>query len=169
MLNDSNPGFQPFAYAGGLYDVDTGLVRFGARDYDAAVGRWIQSDPIGLNGGMNTYTYVGDNPVFLIDPEGLFLAAVQCAAGALGGYLAADAYIQKQNARECEKKAPSLGDTNKPLVDARNKVADAADSFSQQAAKSVAAAALLTVGGTGGALGLGCAALGIGLGIATGG
>ena len=55
------------------------------------------------------------------------------------------------------------------MVDARNKVADAADSFSQQAAKSVAAAALLTVGGTGGALGLGCAALGIGLGIATGG
>jgi hypothetical protein len=37
---DSNPGFQPFGFAGGLYDRDTKLVRFGARDYDAATGRW---------------------------------------------------------------------------------------------------------------------------------
>ena len=71
VLNDSNPGFQPFAYAGGFYDVDTGLVRFGARDYDAAVGRWIQSDPIGFQGGLDTYAYVGNNPVVYIDPWGL--------------------------------------------------------------------------------------------------
>jgi len=36
---DTNPGFQPFGYAGGLYERDTGLVRFGARDYDAETGR----------------------------------------------------------------------------------------------------------------------------------
>ncbi len=36
VTQDTNPGFQPFGYAGGLYDPDTGLVRFGARDYDAA-------------------------------------------------------------------------------------------------------------------------------------
>jgi len=71
IINDSHPGFQPFAYAGGLYDVDTGLVRFGARDYDASVGRWLQSDPIGLNGGWNTYVYVGGNPLKFIDPFGL--------------------------------------------------------------------------------------------------
>lgn len=102
VLTDSSPGFQPFAYAGGLYDVDTGLVKFGARDYDAAVGRWIQSDPIGLNGGMNTYTFVGDNPVSLTDPEGLlaFVPAAQCAAGAIGGYLAAGDFNQKQNTSE---------------------------------------------------------------------
>lgn len=70
-LNDSNPGFQPFAYAGGLYDVDTGLVRFGARDYDAAVGRWIQSDPAGLAGGVNIYGYAYQNPLYWIDPNGL--------------------------------------------------------------------------------------------------
>src|SRR5690606_18448517 len=40
VLSDSNPGFQPFGFAGGLYDWSTGLVRFGARDYDAGVGRW---------------------------------------------------------------------------------------------------------------------------------
>ena len=36
VLNDTDPGFQPFGFAGGLYDDDTGLVRFGARDYDQA-------------------------------------------------------------------------------------------------------------------------------------
>ena len=35
---DSNPGFQPFGFAGGLYDTETKLVRFGARDYDAERG-----------------------------------------------------------------------------------------------------------------------------------
>ncbi len=40
VLTDTNPGFQPFGLAGGLYDAQTGLVRFGARDYDPEVGRW---------------------------------------------------------------------------------------------------------------------------------
>ena len=48
ILNDTNPGFQPFGYAGGIYDQNTGLVRFGARDYDPRVGRYVQSDPAGV-------------------------------------------------------------------------------------------------------------------------
>lgn len=86
MLTDSNPGFQPFAYAGGLYDVDTGLVRFGARDYDAVVGRWIQGDPIGLEGGSNTYAYVLNSPLKYIDPDGLVSVLVGGSAeGSLAG------------------------------------------------------------------------------------
>ena len=50
VVYDSNPGFQPFGYAGGLYDTDTGLVRFGARDYDPSVGRWTAKDPILFEG-----------------------------------------------------------------------------------------------------------------------
>ena len=46
IILDTNPGFQPFGFAGGLYDQDTGLTRFGARDYDAETGRWIAKDPI---------------------------------------------------------------------------------------------------------------------------
>ncbi|MGB8329014.1 MAG: hypothetical protein WCE62_02730 [Polyangiales bacterium] len=37
VLHEYNPGFQPFGFAGGLYDDDTGLVRFGARDYEASI------------------------------------------------------------------------------------------------------------------------------------
>ena len=71
VLSDSAPGFQPFAYAGGLYDPDTGLVRFGARDYDAEVGRWTAKDPILFGGGdANIYAYVLGDPLNLFDPAG---------------------------------------------------------------------------------------------------
>ncbi|HET8937489.1 MAG TPA: RHS repeat-associated core domain-containing protein [Polyangiales bacterium] len=72
VLTDTNPGFQPFGFAGGLYDADTGLVRFGARDYDALTGRWTAKDPILFaSGDTNLYAYVGGDPVNRRDPRGL--------------------------------------------------------------------------------------------------
>jgi RHS repeat-associated protein len=72
VLNDTNPGFQPFGFAGGLYDDDTGLVRFGARDYDGYTGRWTAKDPILFGGGsVNFYSYVDSDPVNRLDPTGL--------------------------------------------------------------------------------------------------
>jgi RHS repeat-associated protein len=69
---DSNPGFQPFGFAGGLYDRDTGLVRFGARDYDPHVGRFVSKDPIGFAGNSaNLYSYSFNDPVNFGDPSGL--------------------------------------------------------------------------------------------------
>lgn len=59
---DTNPGFQPFGYAGGLVDEHTDLVHFGARDYDPALGRWTARDPVGFGGGANHYAYVGNEP-----------------------------------------------------------------------------------------------------------
>jgi RHS repeat-associated protein len=71
VLTDTNPGFQPFGFAGGLYDGDTGLVQFGARDYDAEIGRWTAKDPILFAGGdANLYAYVLNDPINLIDPMG---------------------------------------------------------------------------------------------------
>ena len=72
VTEDSRPGFQPFGFAGGLHDPDTQLTRFGARDYDAETGRWTAKDPILFDGGdSNLYGYVLQDPVNLIDPEGL--------------------------------------------------------------------------------------------------
>ena len=77
VLVDSNPGSQPFGFAGGLYDPDTELVRFGARDYDAETGRWTASDPILFRGGQsNLYAYVNNDPVNYRDPTGLYTEVV---------------------------------------------------------------------------------------------
>ncbi len=73
VLEDTNEGFEPFGFAGGLYDASTGLVRFGARDYDPRVGRWTAKDPLGFGGGdSNVYVYVGSDPVNSVDPSGLW-------------------------------------------------------------------------------------------------
>jgi RHS repeat-associated protein len=72
VLSDTSPGFQPFGFAGGLYDADTGVVRFGARDYDTATGRWTAKDPILFGGGLNLYAYAGSDPVNRIDTTGHF-------------------------------------------------------------------------------------------------
>jgi RHS repeat-associated protein len=74
VVQDTNPGFQPFGFAGGLYDADTGLVRFGARDYDPETGRWTAQDPIDFAAGdSNLYGYVLGDPVNLVDPSGLYV------------------------------------------------------------------------------------------------
>ncbi len=73
VTQNTNPGFQPFGYAGGLYDAQTGLVRFGARDYDPAAGRWTTKEPLGLAGGdPNMYVYAFGNPINFVDPTGLY-------------------------------------------------------------------------------------------------
>ena len=77
VTTDTNPGFQPFGYTGGLYDQDTRLVLLGARDYDPTTGRFTTKDPSGFDGGdTNLYTYVNNDPVNSIDPTGLGLLDV---------------------------------------------------------------------------------------------
>lgn len=72
VLLDTNPGFQSFGFASGIYDLDTGLVRFGARDYDAEIGRWTTKYSIGFAGGdTNLFGYVLNDPVNFIDLYGL--------------------------------------------------------------------------------------------------
>jgi RHS repeat-associated protein len=72
VTQNTNPGFQPFAFAGGIYDDQTKLTRFGVRDYDAEIGRWTAKDPVGFLGGQeNLFVYAGNDPINSIDPNGL--------------------------------------------------------------------------------------------------
>jgi len=68
------------------------------RDYDPVVGRYIQSDPIGLDGGVNTYVYVEGNPLMFSDPRGLLFGVN--AGEAYGDSAAqywADLAVQRNN------------------------------------------------------------------------
>ena len=76
VLSDSNAAFaMPFGFAGGLLDRDTGLVRFGYRDYDPETGRWTAKDPIRFAGGdTDLYGYCLNDPVNNKDDTGLVLS-----------------------------------------------------------------------------------------------
>jgi len=71
LLADSNPDLTPFGFAGSMYDGQTKLTRFGARDYDVITGRWTLKDPILFNGySANFYDYVFSDPINFIDIDG---------------------------------------------------------------------------------------------------
>jgi RHS repeat-associated protein len=70
-LSDTNPGFVPFGFAGGLYDPDTKITRFGTRDYDPQTGRWTSKDSTLFGSGEpNLYDYSLGDPVDFQDPTG---------------------------------------------------------------------------------------------------
>ena len=73
-------------FPGQYFDTENGLNYNISRDYEAATGRYMESDPIGLDGGMTTYGYVDQNPFGSVDPLGLQAVCLACHNGALPGF-----------------------------------------------------------------------------------
>jgi RHS repeat-associated protein len=85
VLDDSAPAFVlPIGFAGGLEDPGTGLVRFGARDYDPQTGRWTARDPSFYGGSPgNLLLYVEGQPQTFRDPSGLFIGGIVSGLGGI--------------------------------------------------------------------------------------
>ena len=92
------PG-RSFAYnlrfPGQVFDGQAGLHQNGRRDFDPAVGRYVESDPLGLGGGVNTYAYALQSPLRYFDPNGLLsqvVASCVCSYMKSHGYDSVNAW-----------------------------------------------------------------------------
>jgi RHS repeat-associated protein len=139
VLADTNPGFQPFGFAGGIYDQHTKLVRFGARDYSAEVGRWLLKDPIKFVGDdPNLYGYVLGDPINYLDPAGESLIGAILIGGAIVATGVAayklitglESRMQAQQERSQNLKDFMSGDYSKDIQkDQRDQYNDIVDTF----------------------------------------
>jgi RHS repeat-associated protein len=85
IVVDTAPGFLPFGFAVGFRDVDTEVIRFGARDFDPVAGRWIHRDPLVRHRrDVNLYAYASNDPVDFIDRSGASGECAECVGLTVG-------------------------------------------------------------------------------------
>lgn len=111
-------------YPGQYYDAESGLNDNLHRTYESALGRYAQSDPLGLMGGISTYAYVRNNPLSNLDSKGLFLTSVDAVCvrspefclEILGDLTHSEAAIQRKFGNDCNAEGlDAIGDMTEPV------------------------------------------------------
>ncbi len=138
--------WMPLGFAGGIYDPDTKLSRFGDRDYDSSVGRWVSKDPILFDGQQaNLYVYVGNDPIQNIDDDG---HALRACFNALMELAAAELKCEQ---RRSENVCPDPGH-DKAISECENRVQKALEKVARHCTdrdKAIIAAGGLITGAIG--------------------
>lgn len=110
-------------FAGQVHDRETGTNYNYFRDYEPEHGRYVQSDPIGLEGGINTYSYVRATPLQMIDPNGRNPVVLGLVGAAAAGY---GAYSTLSTVNSCKKTCElTHGDSVKACEPERSEIVDA--------------------------------------------
>ncbi|RKQ69139.1 RHS repeat-associated protein [Litorimonas taeanensis] len=108
---------QSLMFPGQYADEETGYYDNWHRTYDPALGRYLQSDPIGLAGGFNRYAYVGGNPVNYVDFQGLSGILTIYSKDGEGGFGHSFLSFQKDSDNcNCEKQTFSFWPGPIPLI-----------------------------------------------------
>jgi RHS repeat-associated protein len=112
--NQNPAGLGTFAYnlrfPGQYYDAETGLSQNWNRDYDPIVGRYTESDPIGLHAGVNTYAYVTGDPINDVDPLGLLNRGLHLTDQNWQNVQQAQNTVRQELSKSCSCHQTSSGD-----------------------------------------------------------